>query len=158
MAIKDNNKTAVTECMLLNISKKHWDDDSNVRHSAIDKDGSVFLLSMLGFFLCVYCLYPRQELSCQQISPGAMTNFCTCKIFSKYNHTNLFIFRKKSSMKTANEFCSFVGLPLVLRNVLTSLSLELFNWTAFITMERRWGERVDTYTEYIELHHHKEIT
>lgn len=61
-------------------------------------------------------------------------------------------------MKTANEFCSFVDLPLVLRNVLTSLSLELFNWTAFITMERRCGDRVDTYTEYIELHHHKEIT
>lgn len=53
MAIKDNNKTAVAECMLSN-SEKHWDDDSNVMHTAIAKDGPVFLLSALGFLLYVY--------------------------------------------------------------------------------------------------------
>lgn len=57
MAIKDNNKTAVAERMLSNISEKHCDDDSNVMHSAIAKDGSVFLLSTLGFF-CVYISLP----------------------------------------------------------------------------------------------------
>jgi len=53
-------KQLLLSAMLSNISEKHSDDDSNVMHSAIAKDGSVFLLSTLSvfFFSYVYMSLP----------------------------------------------------------------------------------------------------